>query len=114
MNDENQNTQGFTVSGNEIIMPIDKYIESLQITIEDNEEDTPDYSEDLKAIRKDITAIKEHETSVSENTVSENSIEWFDPVDDWSLTDKLLGLNFFLTLFLFVCIYIGFFNRKRF
>lgn len=114
MNDENQNTQGITVSGNEIIMPIDKYLESLQITIEDSGEAAPDYSEDLKAIRRDITAIKEHETIVSENTVSENTIDWSDPVDDWSLTDKLLGINFFLTLFLFICIYIGFFNRKRF
>lgn len=111
---ENENSQGFTVSGNEIIMPIDKYLESLQITFEDTGDDTPDYSEDIKAIREDLTAIKEHETSVSENTVSENTIDWSDSVGDWSLTDKLLCINFFLTLFLFVCIYIGFFNRKRF
>lgn len=111
---ENENSQGFTVSGNEIIIPVDKYLESLQITIEDTEEASPDYSEDLKAIRKDLSAIKAQEMQVSENTVSENTVDWSDPVGDWSLTDKLLGLNFFLTLFLFVCIYIGFFNRKRF
>ncbi len=111
---ENQNSQEITVSGNEIILPIDKYLEHLQITIEDNEEDAPDYTEDLKAIRRDISAIKEQETSISVNSVSENTIDWSDPVGDWSLTDKLLGINFFLTLFLFVCIYIGFFNRKRF
>lgn len=111
---ENENTQEITVSGNEIIMPIDKYLEFLQITIEDSGENSPDYSEDLREIRKELSAIKEQETTVSENTVSENTVDWSDPVGDWSLTDKLLGLNFFLTLFLFVCIYIGFFNRKRF
>ena len=114
MNEENQNTQGVTVSGNEIVLPVDKFLESLQITILDSGEASPDYSSDLKSIRRELSAIKEEESSVSENTVSENSIDWSDPVGDWSLTDKLLGLNFFLTLFLFVCIYIGFFNRKRF
>lgn len=113
---ENENTQEYTVSGNEMLIPLDRYVESLQITVEDSEEGDADYTELLEDVNTKLDRLltleeEQANETVSENTVSENSLS--DSINKWSSSEQLLFLVFGVLLTIFLFAYMGFFPSRR-